>query len=156
MHNDHRRAETITDVFFPSGPSRRCSTSHSRQCPGTLPTGGSQSMFSVSGPARTYTLSVVGGFTGNIVVKTMAGWVDLFFFSIERWRASVRTVVLDLQRDELLLQGPFGRRAIHTEVDVCEKREWRSCKPTAAPDASGDDVVWTFLYMLQFHVPGVG
>lgn len=73
MHNDHRRAETITIVFFPSGPSRRCSTSHSRQCPGTLPAGGSQSMFSVSGPARTYTLSVVGGFTGNTVVKTMAG-----------------------------------------------------------------------------------
>lgn len=42
------------------------------------------------------------------------------FIPIERWRASVPTMVLDLQRDELWLQGPFGGRAIHTEVDVCE------------------------------------
>lgn len=76
-------------------------------------------------------------------------------FPIECWRVSVRTVVLDLQRDELRLQGPFGGRAIHTEVNVCEKREWCSCEPTATPDASGDDVVWTFLHVFQFHVPRV-
>lgn len=69
-------------------------------------------------------------------------------------RASVRTVVLDLQRDELWLQGPFGGRAVHTEVDVCEKREGCFVEPTAAPDASGEDVVWTFLHMFLLLVPG--
>lgn len=69
--------KTITDVFFPSGSSRRCSTSHSRQRPGTLPAGHSQSISSLFGPACTFTLSVVGGFTGNTMVKTMSGWEDL-------------------------------------------------------------------------------
>lgn len=68
----------------------------------------------------------------------------------------MRTVVLGLQRDELGLQGPFGGGAIHTEVDVCEQRQLCSCEPTATPDASGHDVVGTFLHVLQFFVPGGG
>lgn len=84
-----REQKTITDVFFPSGPWRRCSTSHSRQCPGTLPAGHSQPICSLFGPACTVTLSVVGGFTGNTKAKTMAGWEDLgdeplFFSNTER------------------------------------------------------------------------
>lgn len=80
-----RRAKTITDVFFPSGPSTRCSTSHSRQCPGTLPTGCSQTISSLSGPACAYTFSVVGGFTGNTIVKTAAGWEDLWGEPFSHW-----------------------------------------------------------------------
>lgn len=77
QHKHIGEQKTITNVFFPPGPSRRCSTSHSRQRPGTPPAGHSQSISSLFGPACTFTLSVVGGFTGNTIVKTMSGWEDL-------------------------------------------------------------------------------
>lgn len=35
----------------------------------------------------------------------------------------LHTVVLDLERDELGLQRPFGGRAVHTDVEVGEDRE---------------------------------
>lgn len=96
LDNEHRWAEALTDVFFPSGASRRRSTSHSRQSAGTLPTGGSQLISSLSGPACTYTFSVVGGFTGNTIPKTMAGWEELWtepfsHHTPESERACVRT-----------------------------------------------------------------
>lgn len=74
LHSNPRRSESITDMSSPSGPLRRRSTSHSRQCPGTLLTGGCQVISSLSGPACTFSFSVVGGFTGNASTKTTTRW----------------------------------------------------------------------------------
>lgn len=154
MLNDQRRVETITFVFFPSGPWRQCSTSQFRQCSGAPPTGCSQAITSESGPERTSTFSVIGGLTERSMTKAMAGWEKLSGNNGSPSDAeAVPTVVLDLQRDELCLQRPLGGRAVYADVDVCEARKWGSCEFAAASEASWDDIVGTFLCLFHVIVP---
>lgn len=77
-------------MVFPSGPSRLCSTSHSRQCPGILPTGWSQcSSSGTSEPAFRRSFSAVAGFTAE-ALNTNIGAIRHYKQKVKTWKGKIR------------------------------------------------------------------